>query len=441
MTTPNGAILFNSSTGNDTTASGLGAANVYGSGASTTGSSAVVTGIDTTGVSSGDLLWVQSSSGRQFSIIATVDSSTQVTCDDVFANTESGRTWAIGGKRATLAASQRIYDDGSSSSDAHGDWIVELEDGYTETLSSSINLRVSATSSEGFIFRGADGASNKPVLTFSNSGDAISVYAQDTTIKNIELKNSATTTSAVIGIRLQNYSAGTKIIDVKIDDPVNNFYHAMYANGSVSGFSCDRCSIGNTANVGCYPRVVTGLSFSINRCSVFNCGSDGISHRNSPSFSVTNCVIFGNAGYGINVVNGQARIANNVIHNNSNGIELSNTLSPSRVVDNLITSCGTAISVNSGTVNGFHLIDGNAFYNNTTNVANYNRVTNSITLTADPFVDAAAGDFNLNADAGGGALLRANNYALNTDTSIYPFRQYVSDDFGGGGGSVFHPLA
>lgn len=33
MTAPNGAILFNNSTGSDTTASGLGSANVYGSGA------------------------------------------------------------------------------------------------------------------------------------------------------------------------------------------------------------------------------------------------------------------------------------------------------------------------------------------------------------------------------------------------------------------------
>lgn len=103
MTALNSAILFNSTSGSDTAASGVGPATaVTGSGASTTASSAVVTGISTTGVSSGDLLFVQSSSGRKFSVIASVDSSTQVTCDDVFANTESGRSWAIGGKRATL---------------------------------------------------------------------------------------------------------------------------------------------------------------------------------------------------------------------------------------------------------------------------------------------------------------------------------------------------
>ena len=401
MTAPNGAIKFNNSTGSDTQSSGLGpAVAVYGSGASTTGASAVVTGINTTGVSAGDLLWVQSSSGRQFSIIASVDSSTQVTCDDNFDNTESSRTWAIGGKRATLAGSQRIYDDGSTA-DGHGDWIVELEDGYTETLSASINLRVSATSTEGFILRGQEGASTKPVLTFSNAGTAINVYAQKTTIKNIELQNTATTAPGVVGIYCQNYSTPTKIIDVDIHDSVNNFYYGIYANGSVSGFSCTGCSIGNTANVGCYPRIVSGSPFRIDRCVIFNCGSDGIHHRNSTGFTVSNCLIFNNSGIGINIANGSSDTLGNIIHGNATGISLNASLTPNRLIGNIISSCGTGIDV-STVANGYHEIDRNAFYNNTTaNVSNYSRVTNSIQLTADPFVDAANGDFNVKNASGG----------------------------------------
>lgn len=96
MTTPNGNVIFNANTGSDSLASGLGPATaVYGSSASITSASAVVTGISTTGVTAGDLLWVQSSTGRQFSIIASVDSSTQVTCDNNFEVTETGRNWAI----------------------------------------------------------------------------------------------------------------------------------------------------------------------------------------------------------------------------------------------------------------------------------------------------------------------------------------------------------
>ena len=118
MTTPNGNVIFNANTGSDSLASGLGPATaVYGSSASIASASAVVTGISTTGVTAGDLLWVQSSTGRQFSIIASVDSSTQVTCDNNFEVTETGRNWAIGGKRATLdnVDSQRLFTttDGS----------------------------------------------------------------------------------------------------------------------------------------------------------------------------------------------------------------------------------------------------------------------------------------------------------------------------------------
>jgi len=59
MTTPNGAILFNATSGSDTQASGLGPATARtGSGASITSASSTVTGIDTTDVIAGDLLWV-----------------------------------------------------------------------------------------------------------------------------------------------------------------------------------------------------------------------------------------------------------------------------------------------------------------------------------------------------------------------------------------------
>lgn len=66
---------------------------------------------------------------------------------------------------------------------------------------------------------------------------------------------------------------------------------------------------------------------------------------------------------------------------------------------------------------------------------------NIIEITVDPFVDAANNDFRLNTDANGGAILRANNFRLtDTITDVYPFRQYVSDSFGGGGTVNLHPL-
>lgn len=56
----------------------------------------------------------------------------------------------------------------------------------------------------------------------------------------------------------------------------------------------------------------------------------------------------------------------------------------------------------------------NAMYNNTAGAINNapTRAIGSITLTADPFVDAAGGDFNINNVAGGGADLRAATIVL-----------------------------
>lgn len=441
MTAPNGPILFNNSTGSDTAASGLGAANVYGTGASTTGASAVVTGITTTGVTAGDLLWVQSSSGRQFSIIATVDSSTQVTCDDVFANTESSRTWAIGGKRATLAGSQRIYDDGSTA-DGDGDWIIELEDGYTETLSSTITLRVATGSMDGgFILRGQSGSVTKPVLTFTNQGTSILFAASYATVQNIELKNSATNTSSTVAFSSNSYIALPKIVDVDIHDPTDNYHHGFYvfASGG-TGMVCENCSVGNTDSIGIYPRVAANNT-SVVGCKIFNCGDAGFRNDHGNVFQFENNVVYGNGSHGLHITQGLGYISGNVIANNTgDGINIASNIN--RIHGNIIAGNANGIVRTGTAIQGANSISRNAFYGNTTaNVTGFSRSEDEVLLTADPFVDAAAGDFNVNADAGGGATLRATNYALNTDTSVYPFRQYVSDPFGGGGGSTFHPLA
>ena len=55
-------------------------------------------------------------------------------------------------------------------------------------------------------------------------------------------------------------------------------------------------------------------------------------------------------------------------------------------------------------------------------------------LTADPFTDAAGGDFSLNNVAGGGAVLRAVTQTVGS-TTTYPFNWLAAPAAGGGGGS------
>ena len=121
MTTPNGPILFNSSTGNDSTASGLGPASaVIGSSAELDGTSTVdvsYDGMDLSGISAGDLLFCDTTSGRKFSIIASVDTINETITTDEAWPIESGVSWAVGGKRATLQNSQHLWikTDGAGS--------------------------------------------------------------------------------------------------------------------------------------------------------------------------------------------------------------------------------------------------------------------------------------------------------------------------------------
>lgn len=57
--------------------------------------------------------------------------------------------------------------------------------------------------------------------------------------------------------------------------------------------------------------------------------------------------------------------------------------------------------------NGSFYADYNAYYSNTSGeVSGVNNGEHDITLTANPFVDAANGDFNLNRVTGGGLALR-----------------------------------
>ena len=201
MTTPNGAIVFNTGSGSDTLSSGLGPAiPVNGSGASTDGT-AVVTGITTTGVSAGDLLWVQTASGRQFSIIASVDSGTQVTCDDTFA-AGLGQTWAIGGKRATWdnANSRQMFLDVKPA------MIIETE--TDQSVSSMVSiLNNSGSGTDGFIVLRGDSASTQRVFNSSALSACIGGDGDWSRwrFENLKFTNSysGTKTSVAAGIRFR----------------------------------------------------------------------------------------------------------------------------------------------------------------------------------------------------------------------------------------------
>ena len=404
MTAPNGPILFNNSTGSDTQSSGLGPSTaVYGTGASTTAASAVVTGINTTGVSAGDLLWVQSSSGRQFSIIASVDSSTQVTCDDVFANTESSRTWAIGGKRATFddVSSRQLFTESAG-------WVFETE--TNQSLTSAIACPNGNGRHE---FRGASGS----IKTITQTADARNFdggnnNASLLTFRNLKLENSNASKTSAWGIaaRRQIYCYDCVFGDATntllyghargADYPSGIFENCVfqYCTGSQAAFYVN-ASYGYTIK-NCVFRNNIGSGMQTNQYNMFvldsifhDNGTDGwaVSVGASRTMIVKGNIFYGNTRDGMGTLNSSG--GNNM----------------SLFTENIFAENGRyGLYHNSASA----LLTKNAFYGNTTAETFGSSTVNNITLTADPFVDAANGDFNLNATNGGGGTLRSTKHTL-----------------------------
>ena len=404
MTAPNGPILFNSITGDDAAASGLGPATAQtGTGASITSASNIVTGITTTGVNAGDLLWVQSSTGRQFSIIASVDSGTQVTCDDNFDVTESGRTWAIGGKRATFDN----VDSRQSFTDSQG-WTFETE--TDQTLTSNIACPpLSGTHT-------IQGANNTlKTITQTADDDNFRGNVNNNSIMvfrylKFENSNASKTNAYGLGMRRRFYC-----FDCVFGDPVNQLKHGQVRRGDYPNFTMERCIIQNCTDAGLSWGYYT---ITLKSCVFRNNATYGFLLSQTPH-SIVDCIFANNGTSGILVNIGAPRditILNSIFYgHSSHGMDkvAASYFSNGSLVRGCIFANNGGYAVNAN-VTGDWVFDGNVYYNNTLGISNQSHVPgpNDITLTADPFVNVAGGDFNLNATNGGGAVLRSTSINL-----------------------------
>ena len=434
MTALNGPILFNSSTGNDSTASGLGpSVAVIGSSAELDGTSTVDVSFDMaslSGISSGDLLFCDTTSGRKFSVIASVDTlSGTITTDDSW-GTESGVSWAVGGKRATFddVSSRQLFTESAG-------WVFETE--TNQSLTSAIACPNGGGRHE---FRGASGS----IKTITQTADARNFDGGNNnssilTLRNLKLENSNASKTSAWGLaaRRQIYC-----YDCVFGDATNTLLYGHsragdYPNGIFENCVFQYCTSSEAA--------------------FFVVGSSG--------YTIKNCVFRNNVGSGMKTYQFSMFVLNSIFHDNgTDGWVVSIGASRSMIVQGNIfygnTRDGMGTLNNSGGTNYslftenifaengryglYHnsasaLLTKNAFYGNTTAETFGSSTVNNITLTADPFVDAANGDFSLNSDAGGGAVLRAETMVMGS-TTTYPFNRLTDGSGGGGSGSAVHPL-
>ena len=241
--------------------------------------------------------------------------------------------------------------------------------------------------------------------------------------------------------------------------------------GSVYGCSLINCIIKNwTAEA----MELGGFSFSAHGCQFTNCGGTSGTISNGTSLVLTGCVINGNSKSGIYSFSGSPlsvsrciissntgkginhngpyaglNVVNCTIYNNtSDGILLSTHASNTGIRNNIIsTNGGYGINDDALTQAGVDTkIDYNAFYANTSGARNttLSASPHDVTLSGDPFTNAAGGDFSLNNTAGAGADCRAAGFP---GAMIYGGTGYLDlgalqhqdSGGGGGGGPTFGP--
>jgi len=425
MTALTDPILFNTASGSDTAASGSGPATaVSGNGASLDGTSTVDLSANTpdlSGVAAGDLLWVDASSGRQFSVIASVDDGADtVTCDDAFTPTESSRNWGIGGKRATLdnANSRRLF-----SADFRSNWIVELEDNQTLT---STSLDVSPTvGSQEVRIRGASG-SKKKIIQSAASVRVIDVTSVDCHLSNLHFTN----TNATPGGGVYTNAGYILAQDCIFGDETDQLSTGVGRSSGNARMQLWDCTVHHCTSHGI--SVPSGSSYcNLFKCLVVDNGGKGIRTDNSSSGKTWYDTIFArNAECGAEAKKGSPSSPNQIRgctfdFNTGDGLELGTTGDSCVLEDNIFSNNGGWGVDNSGTANDIVRNYNNNYYNNTSGARrNVDEGENETTL--DPqYADAANNNFQVNNESLSGQAhpISPRKFAAdasNSVTSRYP---------------------
>jgi hypothetical protein len=261
-----------------------------------------------------------------------------VTVDTAFPVSGSGITWAIGGKRATLAGtnSKKLFDNNSAAGDVAAGWTVELESGHTETITATFDLRRNGDATNGPVtLRGAVGAATRPVITFSNNSACFQPRGSFGSIENLDLVNTNATKTASTGVLLQSTANVFRIQNMRIGHATNKFWKGI-------NISAQTAAVYDTLVLSC---ANTGIEISqaamVRNCAVLSGGGSGIVPSVAGVQIIGNLIAY-NATDGVNNTLASASVAqpssyiHNTFHGNgSDGLELTATPTNHRVFDNL----------------------------------------------------------------------------------------------------------
>lgn len=424
-------IIFNSSTGSDTAASGAGPATALtGSSASTSGTGLVVTldgSPDLSGVATDGshvLYLADSTAGaRNFGkITGKDDGADTVTVANAFGLTLSGLSWAIGGKRATLdhADSRKLGSNNSAAGDAMPGWILQTETDQTITTSAWVLRRAGNTTDGAITIRGASD-SPRPIINQTANAACFEQIVSILSIiyDSIQITNSNGTKTAAYGIHLSGNAADLSVTNCLFGDATNTLFNGIFLGAAGNTLTISRSKIQETTDIGLRANT-SNATLYVSESVIAESGSHGLAiSGGAPMLHIENSLIYNNATDGINAGGNTKinRMAGNVLHGNGgDGLDWSSTNiqnTITTIVRNIFSDNGNYGVRSSAVPLMYNMIDNNAYYSNTSGThTSFISGANDITLSADPFEDSGAGDFNINNTAGGGADLRAATVTL-----------------------------
>ncbi len=410
-------IAINSGTGSDTAASGAGPSTaLFGTAAATAASTTVtllVDNPDLSGVATDGsaVIWIASSSGRRWSKITGTNNTAgvkTVTVESAYANTESGKSWGIGGKRATLNSSIQL------GLDIRGGWTIDLQS--DDTLTANFNLAPSAVTSNVQTLFTSTNTTRPTISTSTNSVNGLDIQnANNLVINHIHFVCTAGTKGDGIGSR----SGPANFVIIK-DCVIDGFAagirdHDPGGNNGTNGMIVSATEIKNCADglnmwAGCR---LTDVYSHNNTGSGLNL----LGSVNPGGVNLFRCVFDSNAKYGVQFVDksGIGAIINNCVFSNTTissaigeGLFLNLTSSCSVVIKNSIFYGNATYGLRANTTQSEPIFVTNCAWgsNSTANTLSITGTTgtNPITLTASPFVSST--DFGLNSTAGGGAACK-----------------------------------
>lgn len=422
-------VAINSGSGSDTAASGAGPSTAI------TGTTAITHANTTINISDAvalggvavdgsAVLWVNSSSGRQFSKITAITGSSGawvVTVESAYANSET-KTWGIGGKRATMAGSARLFVDWALA------WTVDVQTG--ETFTASITFTAPTP----------DGTTLPPLVTSTTYTTWGTQPLLQTATNSLVMFKVGTTGLSFENLQFKSTAATPATAFQATQTTGNNLsWRNCLFDGflmAIDGANSGGWEIRNSTVACCEIKNCTQASSGSLAALSLNNGGGGNPNK------VSNCWIHDNvqAFYGVTTVidhcvftnNTSARpiinsmadltFTNNSLYNNGSGAStaagsLSNSGAGTgkgnlTIANNIFWgSKGYAVELVSGNEPQVIVNVNNAYGGNNGAATGLDRLNmaagaSAVALTVQPYVSTSTPDWGLNSTAGGGAACK-----------------------------------